>query len=170
MARIGRTNGAREMLRQASLAQPADPADGWAVRLLTASVSLVERDGAGALAAIDAPNAPLTLEPYRLAMVADAGALVGRHDAALAAARRLSRDWQFGTPAQDEWMRGLLRVARVSESAGDTAAARTAYREFVERWKDADVFLVDLASAQRSLVRLGGNTVAATPRNRAGLP
>jgi hypothetical protein len=44
--------------------------------------------------------------------------------------------------------------------AGDTAAARTNYRKYVDRWKDADVFLVELSAAQRSLVRLGGAAVA----------
>jgi hypothetical protein len=46
--------------------------------------------------------------------------------------------------------------------SGDTAAARTAYRKYVDRWKDADVFLVELSIAQRSLVRLGGGAVTAS--------
>jgi hypothetical protein len=48
--------------------------------------------------------------------------------------------------------------------SGDTATARTTYSRYVERWKDADVFLVELSAAQRSLVRLGGGTtVGITP-------
>jgi DNA-binding SARP family transcriptional activator/tetratricopeptide (TPR) repeat protein len=162
MARVGRLNGAREILRQASLrtAQQNDPTSQWAVRLLTASVNLAERNAPEALTALEATGAPAELEPFRLALVADAYALAGRHDAALEAARKLSSGWYFGDGAQDEWLRSTLRIARVSELAGDTATARTTYRKFVDRWKDADVFLVELSMAQRSLVRLGGNPMA----------
>lgn len=162
MARIGRINGAREALRVATLrAQPDNDADDWAVRLLTASVRLVERNGADALVAIDRPAAPPEMEPFRLALTADANALAGQNDAAIEAARQLAQSWQFGSDAQDEWLRATLRIARTAEAAGDTTAALAAYRKYVDRWKDADVFLVELATAERSLVRLGG-TVAAS--------
>lgn len=161
MARIGRINGAREALRVAALRATEDSeADDWAVRLLTASVLLVERNGAAALEAIDRPEAPPALEPYRLALTADASAMAGQHDAALAAARQLAQAWHFGTDAQDEWLRATLRIARFSEAAGDTAGAVTAYRRYVDRWKEADVYLVELSLAERNLVRLGGGTVA----------
>lgn len=167
MARVGRLNGAREILRQASLrtAQQNDPTSQWAVRLLTASVNLAERNAVDALTALEATGAPVELEPFRLALVADAYALAGRHDAALEAAQKLSAGWYFGEGAQDEWMRSTLRIARSAELAGDTATARTTYRKFVDRWKDADVFLVELSMAQRSLVRLGGGPIAS-----AGVP
>ena len=162
MARVGRLNGAREILRQASLrtAQQNDPTSQWAVRLLTASVNLAERNAAEALTALEGTGAPADLEPFRLALVADANALAGRHDAALEAARKLSAGWYFGDGAQDEWIRATLRIARMAELSGDTATARTTYRKFVDRWKDADVFLVELSMAQRSLVRLGGGPIA----------
>jgi DNA-binding SARP family transcriptional activator/tetratricopeptide (TPR) repeat protein len=158
MARVGRLNGAREILRQASLrtAQQNDATSQWAVRLLTASVSLAERNAADALTALEGAGTPADLEPFHLALLADANALAGRHEAALEAARKLSASWHFGDGAQDEWMRATLRIARVAELSGDTATARTTYRKFVDRWKDADVFLVELSMAQRSLVRLGG--------------
>jgi tetratricopeptide (TPR) repeat protein len=160
MARIGRLNGAREILRQASVRVAQDGgANQWPVRLLTASVNVAERNAADALANVEAPNAPVELEPFRLALAADANALAGQHEAALDAARKLSQAWHFGQPAQDEWLRALLRVARISELAGDTATARTTYRKYVDRWRDADVYLVELSLAQRSLVRLGGQAV-----------
>jgi hypothetical protein len=170
MARIGRLNGAREILRQVStrVAQEGG-ANQWPVRLLTASLNVAERNAADALANVDAPNAPEELEPFRLALAADANALAGQHDAALDAARKLSQRWHFGDSAQDEWLRALLRVARISEMAGDTATARTTYRKYIDRWKDADVYLVELSVAQRSLVRLGGPAVAMSaipPRGR----
>lgn len=159
MARIGRLNGAREMLRQASqrVAQEGG-ANQWPIRLLTASLHIAERNGADALTNTDAPNAG-EWEPFRLALSADANALAGQYDAALDAARKLSQAWHFGEPVQDEWLRGLLRLARISEMAGDTATARANYSRYVERWKDADVFLVELSLAQRSLVRLGAGTM-----------
>ncbi len=161
MARIGRINGAREALRVATLrAGAGDASDAGALHLLAASIALVERNGAAALAALDSLSDPSDLEPFRLALSADALAQSGQHAAALSAAKRLAQSWQFGTGAQDEWIRATLRVARISEAAGDTISALAAYRKFVDRWKDADIFLVELAAAQRSLVRLGGGTVA----------
>jgi DNA-binding SARP family transcriptional activator/tetratricopeptide (TPR) repeat protein len=163
MARIGRLNGAREILRQASqrVAQEGG-ANQWPVRLLTASLLIAERNGADALTNIDAPNAG-DWEPFRLALISDANALAGQHEAALDAARKLSQSWHFGESTQDEWLRALLRVARISEMAGDTATARTSYSRYIERWKDADVFLVELSMAQRSLVRLGGGVMPMAP-------
>jgi hypothetical protein len=76
------------------------------------------------------------------------------------AAKRLSQSWHFGDQAQDEWLRGTLRMARIAELAGDTASARANYRKYVDRWKDVDVYIVELSAAQRALVRLGGPAVA----------
>ena len=161
MARIGRLNGSREMLRHATIKTPQDvAANAWAVRLLTASLQLAERNPAEALGAIDKANAPIDLEPFRLAVLADANTMVGKHEAALDAARRLSTEWHFGDGAQDEWLRSTLRMAKIAELAGDTANARANYRKYVDRWKEADVFLVELSAAQRALVRLGGPAVA----------
>jgi tetratricopeptide (TPR) repeat protein len=169
MARIGRLNGAREVLRQASLrVQQEGGANQWPIRLLTASVHIAERNGADALTNIDAPNAG-EWEPFRLALSAEANAIAGQYEAALDAARKLAQSWHLGEDVQDEWLRALLRVARVAEMAGDTAAARTSYTRYVERWKEADTFLVELSIAQRSLVRLGGGPPQSTsqlPRTR----
>jgi tetratricopeptide (TPR) repeat protein len=161
MARIGRINGAREILRQASVrATQNGVPDAWPIRLLTASVYLAERNGAEALAAVNQSGAPADLEPFRLAVSADAQAMTGQFEAALDAANRLAQSWHFGDEAQDEWLRGTLRMARISELSGDTATARANYRKYVDRWKDADVYLVELSAAQRALVRLGGAAVA----------
>ena len=161
MARIGRLNGSREMLRHATIKTPQDVAsNAWAVRLLTASLMLADRNPAEALGTLDKANVPVDLEPFRLAVLSDANAMAGKHEAALDAARRLSSEWHFGDGAQDEWLRATLRVAKISEMTGDTANARANYRKYVDRWKDADVFLVELSAAQRALVRLGGPAVA----------
>lgn len=166
MARVGRLNGAREVLRQATVraAQDAGAGQQWALRLLTASIHVHERNAADALTTVDAQGAPATLEPFRLAIAADASTLAGEHDEALQAARRLADAWHFGNAAQDEWLRATLRMARASELKGDTASARAAYRRYADRWKDADVFLVELSFAQRALVRLGGAAVAMNGR------
>lgn len=169
MARIGRLNGAREVLRQASArAAQEGGASQWAIRLLTASLYLAERNAADALTTVDAAGAPVDLEPFRLALAADANAMSGQHEAALEASRRLSQAWHFGDAAQDEWLRATLRIARISEMVGDTATARTTYRKYVDRWKDADVFLVELSMAQRSLVRLGAGTLISSTASARG--
>lgn len=165
MARMGRLNGARETLRLLSTRVVATrDEDAWAARVLTAGIRLAERNAPEALAAVEEGNAPASLDAFRLAVIADANAMAGQFDAALAAARRLAEGWHFGGAAQDEWMRATLRIARYSEALGDTASAKAAYKKFIDRWKDADVYLVDLAAAQRSLTRLGGNTVALNSR------
>ena len=169
MARIGRLNGAREVLRQASArAAQEGGSSQWAIRLLTASLYLAERNAADALTTVDAAGAPLDLEPFRLALAADANAMSGQYEPALEASRRLAEDWHFGDGAQDEWLRATLRIARISEMAGDTATARTTYRKYVDRWKDADVFIVELSMAQRSLVRLGGGTMISSTASARG--
>lgn len=161
MTRMGRINGARELLRYVTArVAPQGTEAQWAERLLSASVQLAERNAAGALSALNDVVAPPALEPFRLAATADARAMAGQHDAALAAARRLSEGWYLDCEAQDEWMRASLRVARVAEARGDTAGALDAYRRYVDRWKDADGYVVELANAQRSLARLGARTVA----------
>ena len=167
MARIGRINGAREALRVAMVrADTTNDADVWALRLLAASVHLAERNGVAALDSIAKPGAPAALDPYRLAIIADANALAGHHEAALDAARQLAQAWHFGTNAQDEWLRATLRIARLSEASGDSAAARTAYRTYIDRWKDADIFLMELGTAQRAFQRLGGTAIASTISGR----
>lgn len=167
MARIGRINGAREALRVASQrAEPGNEADQWAVRLLTASIHLVERNAPAALETLGDSAAPRQLEPWRLAIRSDANALLGQHDAAAAAAAELAGEWHFGTNAQDEWLRSTLRMARASEATGDTTAARSAYKAYIDRWKDADVFLVELATAQRNFQRLGGAMVVSSTSGR----
>jgi tetratricopeptide (TPR) repeat protein len=163
MARIGRINGARETLRLLSARLvPSRLDDVWAERALTASVRLAERNPAEALVAVSDSGAPPDLEPFRLALIADANAMNGQYDAAIGAARRLANGWHFGGAAQDEWMRAALRIAKYAEASGDTAAARAAYQRYVDRWKEADVFVPELNAAQRSLLRLGGKAVAAS--------
>lgn len=163
MARIGRVNGAREALRLLTArVAPGRNEDEWAARLLTAFVHLAERAAPEALAAIDAATAPADLEPLRLAATADASAMAGHYDAAIAAAQRLAGEWHFATAAQDEWLRATLRLARYTEARGDIPAARAAYRRYVDRWKDADTPLTDLSIAQRGLARTSGDSVTAS--------
>lgn len=162
MARLGRVNGAREALRLLSArVVPGRNEDEWAARLLTAYVHLADREAIEALASIDAATAPRELEPFRLAATADASAMAGQYEVAIAAAQRLADEWHFATVAQDEWLRSSLRLARYAEARGDAARAREGYQRYIDRWKDADTHLIDLATAQRGLVRTGGDSVSA---------
>jgi ATP/maltotriose-dependent transcriptional regulator MalT len=47
-----------------------------------------------------------------------------------------------------------LELARARALAGDSAAARTAYQDFLARWKDADADVPLLAQARQELARL----------------
>lgn len=157
MVRLGRINGAREVLRRLAAGVVDDnPIDRWAARLLAAAVHVAERLPAEALVVIGDSTAPPSLEPFRLTIAADAHALAEQHDAAAQVATRLAGEWHLEGLVQDEWMRTTLRLGRIAEARGDTAAALAAYERVLTRWKDADLYLVDLAAAQRGLTRLGG--------------
>jgi tetratricopeptide (TPR) repeat protein len=171
MARVGRLYGAREAQRLLPARNvPSKPEDLAAERVLTASIRLAERTPGEALAALGEREPPPMLQPFRLAIAAEANAMAGQHDAAVAAARRLADGWHFGAAGHDEWLRAGLRVGRYAELSGDSATALTAYRRFVERWRDADVFLIDLSQAHRGLTRLGASAVATFSMPQGGFP
>ncbi|HWP03838.1 MAG TPA: BTAD domain-containing putative transcriptional regulator [Gemmatimonadaceae bacterium] len=164
MARIGRVNGAREVLRLLeSRAEPARTEHRWAEALLRASIALAERmpeDALAQLGSLRSLEPPLEfLEGYRLALRSDARAMAMQPELARADATELEDRWFLFTPAQDEWLRSTGRVARLSELAGDAPASLAAYRRLLERWKDGDRDLVELAHAQRAVARLA-NAVA----------
>ena len=77
-----------------------------------ASVHVAERNGAEALAAVNAAGARSSSSRSGSRCRADANAIAGQYDAALDASRRLTQSWHFGDAAQDEWLRGTLRMAR----------------------------------------------------------
>lgn len=164
MARIGRVNGAREVLRLLeSRAEPARTEHRWAEVLLRASIAVAERipeDALAQLGSLRSLEPPLEfLEGYRLALRSDARAMAMQLELARADATELEDRWFLFTPAQDEWLRSTGRVARLSELAGDAPASLAAYRRLLERWKDGDRDLVELAHAQRAVARLA-NAVA----------
>jgi tetratricopeptide (TPR) repeat protein len=164
MARIGRVNGAREVLRLLeSRAEPARTEHQWAEVLLRASIALAERmpeDALAQLGSLRSLEPPLEfLEGYRLALRSDARAMAMQLELARADATELEDRWFLFTPAQDEWLRSTGRVARLSELAGEAPASLAAYRRLLERWKDGDRDLVELAHAQRAVARLA-NAVA----------
>jgi tetratricopeptide (TPR) repeat protein len=160
MTRLGRLNGAREVLRLLSTrVAEGEGEDAWLERLLTSYVRLAERAPAEAIGLLGDDAAPDSLEGFRLAALAEAAAMEGQYEKARVAARRLADGWYFASAAQDEWMRALLRLARLAEARGDTAAARGTYQRYIDRWKDADVYLTELAAARRAAARLGGEVV-----------
>jgi tetratricopeptide (TPR) repeat protein len=87
----------------------------------------------------------------------------GQPDSAIALYQRYLR-----TPWMDRWSsdgeltgHALLRIAELSERRGDLSTAMAGYREFAERWKDADPELQPLvARARNRLASLASTPVA----------
>lgn len=132
---------------------PANPQDRSAQRLLAGWLALANGRPGAAIEAVDEDR----YEPYaayRHALLADALSQLGRVDSALAVARVLAGGFHFGYDSQDEWLRGLLRVARLAVAAGDPAEARRALSGYLERWRDGDPSLPEVQWARRELARM----------------
>ena len=87
--------------------------------------------------------------------------MTGQYDAALDAARRCRSRGTSATSAQDEWLRGTLRMARiVGIGRRHRHGARQLSRSTSIAGRTPTCYLVELSAAQRALVRLGGTAVA----------
>jgi tetratricopeptide (TPR) repeat protein len=56
------------------------------------------------------------------------------------------------------WTRAFHALARIEEEAGDLAAARIHYEEFLARWGDADLEIPEADDARRRLAALGSSS------------
>ncbi len=81
----------------------------------------------------------------------EAYAAIGRPDSALAAFQAAREVWNWGFEGQEEWVLASLRIGELAEAMGDLALARTAYSEFVDRWRNGDSTLPDLVRARARL-------------------
>jgi tetratricopeptide (TPR) repeat protein len=152
--RAGQRDRAKQALEQLIAGGPiVNDFDRNARAGLEGSIRVAQGDAGGALAVTRQENGQRVVS-FRLAARAEAYLKRQHPDSALAVATQLSNTFSFGEEAQLEWQRGPLLVARASESLGDSATARAAYRRFIEQWKQGDQDLPELVLAGRALARL----------------
>lgn len=155
--RTGDVPGARRLLRRLeAIAKPGVIADQDSRLLLQASIALVTRDAAAAIAAARQSDRRGSAR-FRDEILSQAFEATGRIDSALAAAQRVDTNWSFGYEAQRLWRHGSLRVARLALQAGDSATARAAVARQLERWRNADVDFPDLIEARALASRLAAS-------------
>lgn len=84
---------------------------------------------------------------------AEALAMAGRRDSALAALQALDTIPAFGREGQAEWMRVPLLIGDELARRGDAEGAARAYERLIARWRGADV--PDVVTARRRLAAMG---------------
>ena len=152
--RAGRTAQARQLLaRLETEARPGDRLDQSALRLFRGFLALAQRRPRDAIEVV-AEDRNEAYAGYRHAVRADAYEALGLHDSALAAAQELTAGFHFGFDSHDQWLRGALRVGRLAEAVEDSALARAAYSEYLERWHNGDSILGELRFARQRLATL----------------
>lgn len=154
--RLGRVAEARDLLRMlGTQSAPANQIDSAHYRRLGARIALAASRYRRALELLDqAP--PQGMPPTALwaALRGEAYDGLGKADSALAAFRAAREVWNFGFEGQEEWVRTSYRIGELAERAGDSALARTAYSELVDRWQAGDATLPELVAARQRLGRL----------------
>jgi DNA-binding SARP family transcriptional activator/Tfp pilus assembly protein PilF len=154
LVRAHRLPEARRVLEQVErLVKPENPTDRRARGLLAAEIALATGESDAAYEAIRNDIDP-TLAVWRGALVGRVLAERGVLDSALAATAEYVRGDGFGVDAQGDWVLAPLDVARLAESLGDSATARSALQLLLDRWKEADPDLAKLREARAHLARL----------------
>ncbi len=152
-ARAGLPDLARRNRDVAAKRLSALQQDASAFAVLEAQLALTARSYRKVLALL-APVTDTTLLPWIRSMRADAYLGLDRPDSALVDAQALARGFYFGYEVEDEWLRALLRVARIARRLGDSATMRTADSAYLARWKDGDADLPEVVEVRRRLARL----------------
>jgi Tfp pilus assembly protein PilF len=153
--RLGRIADADSVLRLfRSRLSPENVIDRDAESLAAAALHLARQQPDSALALLrwPMPNSPIG---YVMTLRAEAFQALGVSDSARATLERLIGEPLFGVEGQDEWQHAPLTLGTLLETMGDTAGAVTAYRQYLDRWRDAPAALSRLASAQSRIAALG---------------
>jgi len=152
--RTGDVAAARRLQRRIEkTARTELPIDRAAASLLRAQFAL--RDGAVDSAIAEARRGERSsLTGFRDALLSEAYDRIAQPDSALAAARRLEAQWQFGWEVQHLWRHSPLRVAQLALKAGDSVLARAELERQLEYWKRADAEFPDLVATRRLLAKL----------------
>ncbi|MEO8448939.1 MAG: AAA family ATPase [Gemmatimonadota bacterium] len=148
-----RVDGAREALHAMERLGPSEQAvDRQAHDALAGLLAVAE--GRTRAALLTRPTTANGDSIFEVVARAEAFAQTGQLDSAVADAASLARGWYFGNEAQFPWLTAPLALARYAEQRGDSAVARSALSQFIDRWKDGDPHLPQVTAARRALARL----------------
>lgn len=151
LARRNRVADAERVLRMLhSRVQPENEVDRSFAAYAAARVKLARGDARGALA--DARNASrLGQQSLVYGVQADAYALLGARDSAVAVLQRLTTSDYYGSEGQEDVMRGYVALGDALRASGDTAGARRAYTVLLEQWREAPAALPGLVALRARL-------------------
>jgi tetratricopeptide (TPR) repeat protein len=155
--RIGDIAGAKVWLTRLNrVVGPGGQADTTIRNLLDARIAIAagKFTRARVLLPDQVPAAVNYLEPVALETRGRVHWGLSRPDSALAAWRRAQATFTWGTELQDEWERLPLSIANAALATGDSATARAALSEMLERWKGAPNEFPDLRRTRERLKNL----------------
>ncbi|MBM4188800.1 MAG: ABC transporter ATP-binding protein [Gemmatimonadetes bacterium] len=154
---LGRAQLFLDSLKARAALRPYRNQEREALAILSADLDLAR----GKPARADSALATITFDDYTtlgMSLKAEIHAANGARDSALAYARRATESPSFGLEIQQDWFRSMSQLARIAESVGDEATARSGYSQLIERWQRGDPDLPPLVLARRELVRLQSAT------------
>ncbi len=154
LVKRNRVADAERVLRMLqSRVQPGNEIDGSFAAYAAARVKLARGDASGALAE-SRGAARLGQQALVYGLRADAFALLGRRDSAVAALRQLTSFDYYGSEGQEEGMRAHIALGDALRAGGDTAGARAAYGVLLEQWREAPATLPDMIAVRERLAAL----------------
>ncbi|MFN0178937.1 MAG: AAA family ATPase [Gemmatimonadales bacterium] len=154
--RVGRLGPARTLHRQlAARLDSGTPIDRAHHRRLAARLALATGNPRQALGLLmEVPPPTSTGVALWESLKGDAYEALDRPDSALTAFQKARQAWNWGFEGQEEWVRASHRIGLLAEQLNDSALARSAYGELVERWRSGDSTLPELRWARRRLAQL----------------
>ena len=141
--------------RAGTFASPGLEADRENLRLMDAFVQASAGRYRRALEHLAESVLDSSMVVWARSLRADAYIALGHPDSALRELRAVPRTNYFGHVAQDEAHRIPLRIARLAERMGDTAAARASYDAYLTHFANGDADLPEVVETKRAVARLG---------------
>lgn len=150
-ARAGQVARARlllDSLKARAALRPASKQDQAALAILTGELALAD----GKVEAARVALAGGSFDPYAalgLSLRAAVYSRLGKSDSALAMARAAAERRAFGSEMQQDWVRSIAQMARLSAVSGDSAAASESWQRLTTLWQNGDAGLPLLLEARR---------------------
>ncbi|MGQ0640016.1 MAG: hypothetical protein ACT4P6_04470 [Gemmatimonadaceae bacterium] len=126
--------------------------DRAAESLVAAALLLARQKPDSAMPLLD--SAATSPSGYVMSLRAEAFSALGARDSARVTLERLIDEPIFGFEGQEEWQNAPFTLGTLLEAQGDTAGAVKAYRNYLERWRDAPAALPRLVAARARLAAL----------------